>query len=56
MAKNGAKGAGRHGELDKQSKIKPPKEGSWTKRDPGESPFPVMVRENWEFKGVKREV
>ena len=55
MAKNGAKGGGRHGAVTGRSQFQNPKNGNWTKRDAASGRFMAMKKSGGPFKGVRRE-
>ncbi len=55
MAKNGAKGGGRHGPVTQRSQVKNPQNGNWTKRNTQTGQFMDQKQDGTPFKGVRRE-
>jgi hypothetical protein len=55
MAKNGAKGSGRVGQVRGRSQVRNPKTGSWTKRDTSTGRFIQAKKSGGSFKGVRKE-
>ena len=55
MAKNGRKGGGRVGAVNKRTQTRNPKTGLWSKRDSSSGKFVQVKKSGGSFKGVRRE-
>ena len=55
MAKNGANGKGRVGQVRGRSQSYNPKTGTWTKRDTSTGRFMQSKQTGGSFKGVRKE-
>ena len=55
MARSKAENTQKGGETPGPDRIRPPKTGGWTRRDPSAGRFAGLKKEGGQFKGVRRE-